>query len=136
MKYRYFPNTDIRVSEVGFGTWTVSTGWWGEKTDAEAVAMLRRAHDELVRRRLPQLQRRARLRGGISGDGDVELDVRRGRSGGRAVAEDVAAALGLLEPRLADARGHLDARGRHIGATEIVNVYPFRELTFAIPATP
>jgi aryl-alcohol dehydrogenase-like predicted oxidoreductase len=47
MRYRTFPGTDLRVSEVGFGTWTVSTGWWGEKTDAEAVRMLRRAHDEL-----------------------------------------------------------------------------------------
>jgi aryl-alcohol dehydrogenase-like predicted oxidoreductase len=46
MKYRLFPNTDIRVSEVGFGTWTVSTGWWGDKTDADAVAMMRRALDE------------------------------------------------------------------------------------------
>jgi aryl-alcohol dehydrogenase-like predicted oxidoreductase len=46
MKYRQFPNTGIRVSEVGFGTWTTSTGWWGEKTDADAVAMMRRALDE------------------------------------------------------------------------------------------
>jgi aryl-alcohol dehydrogenase-like predicted oxidoreductase len=46
MNYRLFPNTDVRVSEVGFGTWTVSTGWWGEKSDAEAVAMMRRALDE------------------------------------------------------------------------------------------
>ena len=47
MKYREFPGTGVRVSEVGFGTWTLATGWWGDKTDAEAVAMLRRAHDEL-----------------------------------------------------------------------------------------
>jgi aryl-alcohol dehydrogenase-like predicted oxidoreductase len=46
MKYRLFPNTDVRVSEVGFGTWTISTGWWGDKTDAEAVAMMRRALDD------------------------------------------------------------------------------------------
>src|SRR4051812_7814765 len=46
MRYRTFPNTSVRVSEVGFGTWTISTGWWGEKTDAEAVEMLRRALDE------------------------------------------------------------------------------------------
>lgn len=46
MRYRTFPNTDLRVSEVGFGTWTLATGWWGEKTDAEAVRMLRRAYDE------------------------------------------------------------------------------------------
>jgi aryl-alcohol dehydrogenase-like predicted oxidoreductase len=46
MKHRTFPGTTIAVSEVGFGTWTISTGWWGEKSDDEAVAMLRRAHDE------------------------------------------------------------------------------------------
>src|SRR5215212_10726327 len=46
MRYRTFPGTSIRVSEVGFGTWTLSTGWWGDKTDQEAVAMLRRAFDE------------------------------------------------------------------------------------------
>jgi aryl-alcohol dehydrogenase-like predicted oxidoreductase len=44
MRYRVFPGTDVRVSEVGFGTWTLSTGWWGEKTDDEAVEMLRLAH--------------------------------------------------------------------------------------------
>jgi len=46
MKYRVFPGTDVRVSEVGFGTWTVATDWWGKKSDDEAVAMLRKAHDE------------------------------------------------------------------------------------------
>jgi len=45
MRYRTFPGTSISVSEVGFGTWTLSTGWWGDKTDAEAVAMLRSALD-------------------------------------------------------------------------------------------
>src|SRR4051794_20788405 len=43
MRYRSFPGTEIRVSEIGFGTWTLSTGWWGEKTDDEAVEMLRTA---------------------------------------------------------------------------------------------
>jgi aryl-alcohol dehydrogenase-like predicted oxidoreductase len=46
MRYRTFPGTAVAVSEIGFGTWTVSTGWWGEKTDAEAVRLLRRALDE------------------------------------------------------------------------------------------
>ena len=46
MKYRTFPGAGVTVSEVGFGTWTISTGWWGEKSDDEAVAMLRRALDE------------------------------------------------------------------------------------------
>jgi aryl-alcohol dehydrogenase-like predicted oxidoreductase len=45
MRYRTFPGTDVTASEVGFGTWTLATGWWGEKTDAEAVEMLREAHD-------------------------------------------------------------------------------------------
>jgi aryl-alcohol dehydrogenase-like predicted oxidoreductase len=46
MRYRSFPGTEIRVSEIGFGTWTLSTGWWGEKTDDEAVEMLRTAQRE------------------------------------------------------------------------------------------
>jgi aryl-alcohol dehydrogenase-like predicted oxidoreductase len=46
MRYRTFPGTSVRVSEIGFGTWTISTGWWGEKSDAEAVAMLRKSHAE------------------------------------------------------------------------------------------
>ena len=45
MRYRLFPGTDIKVSEVGFGTWTLSTGWWGEKTDDEAIEILRCALD-------------------------------------------------------------------------------------------
>ena len=44
MRYRNFPGTDVNVSEVGFGTWTISTGWWGEKTDDEAIEMLTTAH--------------------------------------------------------------------------------------------
>jgi len=45
MKYRTYPGSDVTVSEVGFGLWTTSTGWWGEKSDDEAVAMLHEAHD-------------------------------------------------------------------------------------------
>ena len=44
MRYRQFPGTDVRASEIGFGTWTLSTGWWGEKTDDEAVELLRLAN--------------------------------------------------------------------------------------------
>lgn len=39
MKYRTFPGTDLEVSEIGFGVWTVSTDWWG-------------VNDEKLRRRL------------------------------------------------------------------------------------
>ncbi len=45
MKYRTYPASDVTVSEVGFGLWTTSTGWWGEKSDDEAVALLRTAYD-------------------------------------------------------------------------------------------
>ena len=41
MRYRTFPNTDVRVSEVGFGTWTVSTGWWGDYSDDQARDLIR-----------------------------------------------------------------------------------------------
>jgi len=45
MKYRTYPKTEITVSEVGFGLWTTSTGWWGEMSDDEAVALIRSAHE-------------------------------------------------------------------------------------------
>lgn len=35
----------INVSEVGFGNWTVTTGWWGEYTRAQALALHREAFD-------------------------------------------------------------------------------------------
>ena len=46
MRYRTFPNTSITVSELGLGLWTLSTGWWGEKSDAEAIALMRKSHDD------------------------------------------------------------------------------------------
>ena len=45
MKYRTYRNTDLTVSEVGFGLWTVSTGWWGSFTEQEAVQLMRKAFD-------------------------------------------------------------------------------------------
>jgi aryl-alcohol dehydrogenase-like predicted oxidoreductase len=45
MRYRTYPNSDVTVSEVGFGLWTTSTGWWGDKSDHDAVTMLRQAFD-------------------------------------------------------------------------------------------
>ncbi len=45
MKYRKLGNTDMAVSEVGFGVWTVSTGWWGEVVDDRSVRLLRQAHE-------------------------------------------------------------------------------------------
>ena len=45
MKYRPLPNTDLELSEIGFGLWTVSTGWWGQFTEGEALSLMRRALD-------------------------------------------------------------------------------------------
>ncbi|MEX0749938.1 MAG: aldo/keto reductase [Dehalococcoidia bacterium] len=43
MQYRRLGNTDLDVSAVGFGVWTTSTGWWGDYTDDDAIAMFRDA---------------------------------------------------------------------------------------------
>lgn len=45
MKYRTFPKSGITVSEVGFGVWTLSAGWWGEVPHDEAIRMLHLAFD-------------------------------------------------------------------------------------------
>ncbi len=45
MQHRNFPGTNLRVSEVGFGLWTVSTGWWGNYTDEEAIVLMHEAFD-------------------------------------------------------------------------------------------
>ncbi|HZY57641.1 MAG TPA: aldo/keto reductase [Rubrobacteraceae bacterium] len=46
MKYRKLADTDISVSEVGFGVWTLSTGWWGEIDDERSIQLLRRAYEK------------------------------------------------------------------------------------------
>ncbi|MFN2541053.1 MAG: aldo/keto reductase [Chthoniobacterales bacterium] len=45
MKFRTYKNTDLKVSEVGFGLWTISTGWWGNFTEGEAIALMHKALD-------------------------------------------------------------------------------------------
>jgi len=45
MKYRTLPNSNLKISEVGFGLWTLSTGWWGNFTDDEAVRLMRLGAD-------------------------------------------------------------------------------------------
>lgn len=44
MRYRELGRTGIQLSELGFGVWTLSTGWWGTYSDDEAVALLRAAY--------------------------------------------------------------------------------------------
>src|ERR1700731_1449039 len=45
MRYRTYKNTSLSVSEVGFGLWTISTGWWGNFTEGEAIALMHKAFD-------------------------------------------------------------------------------------------
>lgn len=48
MQYRRIAGTDVQVSEIGFGVWTVAAGWWGAYSDDEAAALMHRAHDRGV----------------------------------------------------------------------------------------
>ena len=43
MRYRRFGHTDLEISEVGFGVWTLASDWWGRVDDP--VAMLHSAID-------------------------------------------------------------------------------------------
>jgi aryl-alcohol dehydrogenase-like predicted oxidoreductase len=45
MNYRQLGNTGLTVSEVGFGAWTLTSGWWGEHGEDSAVRLLRLAFD-------------------------------------------------------------------------------------------
>lgn len=46
MRYRNLGQTDIKISEVGFGVWTISTGWWGEVDNERSVRLLRQAFEQ------------------------------------------------------------------------------------------
>ena len=47
MKYRSFPNNnDLKVSEVGFGVWSVATKWWGVDDEELAIKLLRYSVDK------------------------------------------------------------------------------------------
>lgn len=48
MDYRTLQGTDLTVSAVGFGVWTVGTTWWGVKDEDMGKALLRRAFDSGV----------------------------------------------------------------------------------------
>lgn len=45
MKHRTLSGSDLQISEIGFGLWTLSTGWWGNFTDEEAVRLMRLGAD-------------------------------------------------------------------------------------------
>ena len=59
MRYRRFGNSDLVVSEVGFGTWTLVSDWWGRSDDPHAMITRRaRRRDQLHRHRARVRQRR------------------------------------------------------------------------------
>jgi aryl-alcohol dehydrogenase-like predicted oxidoreductase len=45
MRYVQFGTTDIEVSQLGFGAWTVGTTWWGIKDKQVGLDLIRRAYD-------------------------------------------------------------------------------------------
>ena len=48
MKYRHLPRTELDLSEIGFGLWTVATNWWGHIEESDKVLLLQRAFDQGV----------------------------------------------------------------------------------------
>jgi aryl-alcohol dehydrogenase-like predicted oxidoreductase len=46
LRYRTLGKSGIRVSEIGFGAWTLGLDWWGKKIDDdEAKRLLKKAYD-------------------------------------------------------------------------------------------
>lgn len=43
MRYRKLHDTNIELSELGLGTWTFTTGWWGTYTDEDGQRLVRAA---------------------------------------------------------------------------------------------
>ncbi len=43
MKYRHLSRTELDLSEVGFGLWTVATTWWGRIEESEKERLLQTA---------------------------------------------------------------------------------------------
>ena len=45
MKHRQLKGTDIALSEIGFGVWSVATTWWGVTDHELGIDLLRKAHN-------------------------------------------------------------------------------------------
>ena len=45
LNYRPMGKTELEVSEIGFGMWTLASGLWGAFSDEQAMDLLRKAYD-------------------------------------------------------------------------------------------
>jgi aryl-alcohol dehydrogenase-like predicted oxidoreductase len=45
VRTRSFGTTDLRCSEIGFGTWALGSNWWGKVTGDEGIGLIARALD-------------------------------------------------------------------------------------------
>lgn len=45
MKHRRLGDTDLHLSEIGFGVWTVATNWWGVSDERLGIDLLRKAYE-------------------------------------------------------------------------------------------
>src|SRR2546430_14491509 len=45
LRYRNLHGTNLDLSELGFGTWTLTTGWWGNYSDEDGRRLIRQAID-------------------------------------------------------------------------------------------
>ena len=45
MKYSTLGETELEISQIGFGMWTVGTNWWGKIDEEDGVALLQKAFD-------------------------------------------------------------------------------------------
>ncbi len=48
MQYQPLGDSGVEVSEVGFGAWVVGTDWWGDRSEDDALEMVRYAIDQGV----------------------------------------------------------------------------------------
>ncbi|MEY7850002.1 aldo/keto reductase [Natrarchaeobius sp. A-rgal3] len=46
MEYRELGDSGVEVSEVGFGAWVVGTDWWGDRSEEDALEMVRYAVEQ------------------------------------------------------------------------------------------
>ncbi|MFD1684001.1 aldo/keto reductase [Halobellus litoreus] len=46
MNFQTLGDSDVEVSEVGFGAWVVGTDWWGDRTREDSIDLIHHAIDE------------------------------------------------------------------------------------------